>query len=663
MRSASFRSIASATCFVVTAAVLGSCTLTGPLDGYSGGEPPDASGSDVFVPCGTPGYADCDGKTETGCETPIDNDPNNCGACGKTCTADAGETPSCSNQMCGTGNCPGGKADCDNNTANGCETDIATQVSHCGSCTKVCNLANATPKCTGGVCLVDKCTAGFLDCDSKPDTGCETNGTNSVQNCGVCKHVCSGGPNATAACTNSACALLCNSGFDDCDKQAANGCEINLNTDLSHCGTCATACSTVGGTPSCTAGKCSIKCSTGNADCDKKVETGCEANLDADPQNCGTCGTVCQAPSNATAICTTSGCDWKCNVGSGDCNGTTTDGCETSVKDNQKNCGACGHDCIDTACAASKCQAVPVSPNLNRPTAIVTDSASVFWTDIYDDALLKAPKTGGAPTSLANFGAGTSLATDGISVFWSTGVNIAKIPVAGGITTVLVSGQADVNALAVDNDSVYWLKAGTWNGSTYNKDGSVMKVAMTGGATTVLVAGQNLPVAIAVDGSTVYWTNQGTANDGAVYKMPKTGGAPVQVASAQKLPCGMAINASVIYWVTNCLWDKTKPGSQTLMKAPKSGGAATSLIETQDISSNIVADDSFVYWSFTGFDNLLATGTVSKVSVNGGDPIVLATAQNHPRGIALDSQRIYWANGGTEAQPPPGDGAIMKVAK
>jgi hypothetical protein len=112
---------------LLAAAVIGSCTLTGPLDGYTGGEVKEAgTGSDVFVPCGTPGYADCDGIYENGCETPTDNDPNNCGQCFKICTADAGDTPSCANGMCGTGTCPGGTADCDENPANLCETDIAT---------------------------------------------------------------------------------------------------------------------------------------------------------------------------------------------------------------------------------------------------------------------------------------------------------------------------------------------------------------------------------------------------------------------------------------------------------------------------------------------------------------------------------------------------------
>jgi hypothetical protein len=43
----------------------------------------------------------------------------------------------------------------------------------------------------------------------------------------------------------------------------------------------------------------------------------------------------------------------------------------------------------------------------------------------------------------------------------------------------------------------------------------------------------------------------------------------------------------------------------------------------------------------------------------GGKPVVLASEQTWPRGVAVDDKAIYWSNGGN----PPGSGAVMKLAK
>ena len=37
----------------------------------------------------------------------------------------------------------------------------------------MCDLANASESCVAGVCTLDLCDAGFVDCDLDPATGCE----------------------------------------------------------------------------------------------------------------------------------------------------------------------------------------------------------------------------------------------------------------------------------------------------------------------------------------------------------------------------------------------------------------------------------------------------------------------------------------------------------
>jgi len=46
-------------------------------------------------------------------------------------------------------------------------------------------------------------------------------------------------------------------------------------------------------------------------------------------------------------------------------------------------------------------------------------------------------------------------------------------------------------------------------------------------------------------------------------------------------------------------------------------------------------------------------GSVMKVPIEGGEPVVIAADQNDPRGIAIDATAVYWANGG--------DGTVMSA--
>jgi hypothetical protein len=196
---------------------------------------------------GNPQPEICNGIDDN-CDSIIDNvsglntDPDNCGSCGFMCPDEPNAPAACVSGLCDLV-CNAGYADCDNNDATGCEVSILTDPSNCSGCNLVCPpRANASSTCSGGNCTLN-CNVGYSNCDNNPVTGCEVHTTNDVQNCGACGLVCPNRANATSVCANSQCTFVCNSGYQNCDGNATNGCEIHLTNDNQNCGNCGHVCS------------------------------------------------------------------------------------------------------------------------------------------------------------------------------------------------------------------------------------------------------------------------------------------------------------------------------------------------------------------------------------------------------------------------------------
>jgi Stigma-specific protein, Stig1 len=290
----------------------------------------------------------------------IGSDPRNCGACGRVCSGGH------ANWACGGGNCTvagcqGGFRDCNGIALDGCEADITGDLNHCGGCGMRCSFANAQAACMNGACMMLGCLQGFANCDGFQFNGCEVNLAANAQNCGVCGKSCPAVPNGFPGCVMSVCGLGgCIQGFDDCDKQVANGCEIAIATDVNNCGVCGMRCPVpANATASCLNGQCAFTCNAGFADCDKNAGNGCEAQPDSDVANCGVCGRSCSS-NNLVRACSGGVCNGACNAGFADCNGNKqTDGCEVNLNTDVNNCSTCGRVCsssnIARSCAAGVC--------------------------------------------------------------------------------------------------------------------------------------------------------------------------------------------------------------------------------------------------------------------------------------------------------------------
>ncbi len=188
----------------------------------------------------------CEGKC-----LDTENDKNNCGGCGAVCEF-ANVVPSCKVGRCQF-QCQAGYGNCNDVREDGCEQRTFDSAQNCGVCGRTCTSVNASSVCMTSLCGLGTCSAGFGNCDQEPANGCETDTRIEVLHCGGCDQPCAL-PHASVRCEASACAVSgCDAGFGDCDQLAANGCEVSLPSDALHCGRCGAVC---GPMQTCVASQC-----------------------------------------------------------------------------------------------------------------------------------------------------------------------------------------------------------------------------------------------------------------------------------------------------------------------------------------------------------------------------------------------------------------------
>ena len=322
--------------------------------------------------CKDPAKMVCSGnKCVAGCETDA-----NC--VGK------GKQPKCCNMACvdladNKDHCGGCGKSCNKECCNALCIDLNTDDKNCGKCAMACAMGTS---CCGGGCRDLQADVGHCGACGKAcpmgQACCAANCADTNANtshCGGCGKVCMPA-NATPACGAGKCAYsACAMGFGDCDQKVDTGCEANLNTDPLHCTACGKACAPANATGECKSG-CAIKlCNAGFGDCDTMAGNGCEINLNTDADHCKMCGAKCNLP-NAKPGCSGGTCTVAmCNVGFGDCDTMANNGCEVTTTGDANNCGACGKKCnfgvpcVSSVCTPDKVLIIGTDDDLNSDVA------------------------------------------------------------------------------------------------------------------------------------------------------------------------------------------------------------------------------------------------------------------------------------------------------
>ena len=348
------------------------CGSCGNLCSVAGGAPACVAGKCVIASC-NPGHVDADKNPDNGCECLLTNN--------------------------GIEICDGADNNCDGIIDNG--FDLQNDPNNCGACGAVCDVANGSSLCVAGVCTYT-CKPGYYDIDKDPNDGCEYSCKPTADPTEICDGIdndCNGKvdgddpglklSSADGVCYSTAAGAcqsgvlkcvggaeicvgagppsveICDGRDNNCDGKidesdpnlgkacylpGAGGCDATTGACKGECRLGAYAC-TAGSlvcagivTPSLEV------CDGKDNDCDGVVDNGFD--LESDPNNCGGCGHKCSF-THAFAICSKGVCvfDPKSNQGTCaqgwvDLNNNPTDGCEYQcTPDGPEMCDGKDNDC------------------------------------------------------------------------------------------------------------------------------------------------------------------------------------------------------------------------------------------------------------------------------------------------------------------------------
>jgi hypothetical protein len=281
-----------------------------------------------------------------------------------------------------------------------------------------------------------------------------------------------------------------------------------------------------------------------------------------------------------------------CSNGNCVCAYNTCSGHCVNESNDSSNCGACGHNCEGGQCSGGKCQPATLATGIGA-SGLALDSANLYWID-----------------TVMN--------------------NVVQLPLSGGSSVTLASGQVSLAGITVDANSVYWTAFGGGNLMM----GTVMKCAIGGcaGNPQTLASDQINPSGIAVEGNNVYW---GEYTSSPVYSVPIGGGTPVAVTTMSNgQPAGLAVDSTDVYWVA--------PGGGTVNKCAIGGCGAspTTLVSGLSFPEYIALDANNVYWS-----ELTTGGSVMKCAKSGcpSGPTTLASGGS-PGSIVVVGSTVIWAD-------------------
>jgi hypothetical protein len=254
-----------------------------------------------------------------------------------------------------------------------------------------------------------------------------------------------------------------------------------------------------------------------------------------------------------------------------------------------------------------------------------------------------------------------------------------SVPIAGGCPALVVGAQNVPHGMASDGTNLYFANQGT-----AQLIGSVNKIPIGGGAVTPIASNQSGPIDVVLDATNVYWANQG---DGSIWKSDKTTPNPVKLAgpNGQGHAAHLRVDATNVYYTDssggavyrvpiaggnavamtttgipfpryiaidsqNAYFGSSSNGTAAIMSIAlnATGGTAAQLLPNLKSIAGIETDGKDIWYAEpTDVQPFQAnTGEVHRMTTAAANDTPLATKQNQPGCVSVDSTSVYWINAG-----------------
>ena len=200
-------------------------------------------------------------------------------------------------------------------------------------------------------------------------------------------------------------------------------------------------------------------------------------------------------------------------------------------------------------------------------------------------------------------------------------VGRANLDGSGANDSFITTGQADVDAVAVDGQHVYWTSLESNTVGRANLDGS--------GVNDGFITGAQRPQGVAVDAQHLYWSDGsdiGRANlDGTGVNQSFISGVGAE---------GLAVDGQHIYWAA---------GGEIGRANLDGSGVDQSFITATDAQS-VAVDGQHIYWT-----NFYPAYTIGRANLDGTGVDQSFITEFDGLGVAVDGQHVYWASSSDQA--------------
>ncbi len=399
-----------------------------------------------------------------------------------------------------------------------------------------------------------------------------------------------------------------------------------------------------------------MPCTDRWADCNGVSADGCEVDVSSNTTHCGTCGRACSNAGAVTTACADGECKPTCDPQHADCDGNPVNGCEVDVSTNRNSCGACGHDCRGGACVDGQCQPTAVAKGLSIPMLLTVldgvpyvvefnstvSGVQLVHIDAGGSAVHSLTFTGNSPAAMASHGTNVYLAIPGAaSAGDAPSGEIAVVDTRDGSFRTL-KGGIDPISLAVDDVNFYWGDA---------TDSAVYRQGLAGD--TAIQVGLLAAGALVSDGTTLFGAS--AAGD-EMFSVPVGGG--------RWSPRAKALNNSGESWTVAThhvaldaqhayVWYSDSAGLLHLCETLKPGFRFLYELASSTADSGkgpMVSDGTYVY--FRKEDGLYRAATTGAHRVT-----LVAKVVGQITDLAIDDGVLYWLDGGNEIA----DGSLNRL--